>query len=110
MSTILFIIFFTCVTAKETLEPEREKCIRCICNAVSACFSLTNCAKKTIDLNYWLEAGSPVVDTANDDDNIAFSKCIQNDECVLTTIDQYTKETIAFTGVKMKQVHQIFDK
>jgi hypothetical protein len=94
--TSLILICFLCSNIHSRLSPEDEQCVRCICEASTACFSILECAKKGISVDYWRQAGALVVTggVVKDQSDDAYAECIQDESCVLETIDSYTKKIL----------------
>ncbi|XP_049826320.1 uncharacterized protein LOC126266436 [Aethina tumida] len=68
------------------------KCVKCLCHARSGCWSRLNCAQYSIHKVYWIQANSPVVDGDSSDDSLAYKHCMQDENCVIETIINYTSQ------------------
>ncbi|XP_017786636.1 PREDICTED: uncharacterized protein LOC108569559 [Nicrophorus vespilloides] len=73
------------------IDTQVHKDIRCLCHAVSGCYFLTNCAKYSVNYEYWQKAGSPVLSVDQIPDQKAYRACILNNNCVLNTINNYVQ-------------------
>lgn len=68
-------------------------CLKCLCHGRSGCYSLTNCAKYSINESYWTLAGSPTVSDEHDGE-LAYKACVQNIDCIRKTIRGYIQSIL----------------
>lgn len=69
---------------------EFYECAKCMCHGVSGCWYRENCAKYSINEEYWRDAGSPSLDETVVDSNQRYKKCMKNENCIVNTIKMYT--------------------
>lgn len=67
-----------------------HKCIECLCHARTGCYNRITCANYSINRSYWETAGSPSLPGDDPDDERSYTKCMQNENCILNTIVGYT--------------------
>lgn len=69
-----------------------QQCINCLCHARSGCWSRYNCARYSINYDYWQKAGSLTVDAEDKpDDEVSYLNCLRNENCIVATIAKYTE-------------------
>ncbi|KAK9717657.1 Destabilase [Popillia japonica] len=72
------------------LNTKMHKCIECLCHARTGCYNRITCANYSINRSYWETAGSPSLPGDDPDDERSYTKCMQNENCILNTIVGYT--------------------
>ncbi|XP_063916949.1 uncharacterized protein LOC135132703 [Zophobas morio] len=91
LTVFLVVMFFTFSEALKNYKgTEIQKCLNCLCHARTGCYSRFNCASYSVNIDYWKFAKSPVVDIDDEPETEqSYKKCMRNENCILTTIDQY---------------------
>lgn len=69
--------------------PDYE-CIKCLCHTVSGCWLRRNCARYSINKDYWQKAGSLSPTDQPKNENQHFHDCMNNENCIVGTILEYT--------------------
>lgn len=88
----VLLIFSFKIVVKYKEDSSEYKCVKCLCHARSGCWSRLNCAQYSIHKVYWIQANSPVVDGDSFDDSLAYKHCMQDENCVIETIINYTSQ------------------
>ncbi|KAJ3645798.1 hypothetical protein Zmor_023430 [Zophobas morio] len=90
--TFVFVVIFvtSCKGIKSYMGTDMQTCFNCLCHARTGCYSRINCAKYSINFDYWKTANSPVVDVDDEPETQqSYKKCMRNENCILATLDQY---------------------
>ncbi|CAH1112592.1 unnamed protein product [Psylliodes chrysocephalus] len=96
-SLVLVFVFALVLIESEGIEDwlshELYPCIKCLCHARSGCWIRQNCARYSIDFNYWKTAGSVVanLDDLPNDKN-SYESCMKDENCIVGTIIQFTEK------------------
>lgn len=89
-------VLICCFTGsmENMLEDEFYECAKCLCHSVSGCWFRENCARYSINQTYWEIAGEPTINFDVKNKVERFSKCMNNENCIVTTIKKYTDNYI----------------
>ncbi|KAL3272710.1 hypothetical protein HHI36_014172 [Cryptolaemus montrouzieri] len=100
LNVIVFFVFIIATNeghSKLLISESEEKCLKCICEASSACTDLLQCAEKTIDEEYWKTAGELIAGGENNrSENTTenYNNCKKDRTCILTTMHFYISFTL----------------
>ncbi|XP_044758967.1 uncharacterized protein LOC123316801 [Coccinella septempunctata] len=78
-------------------SPEDVPCLECVCRASTACNDIYECAKKTIDKEYWSLAGENIAggdDNRKRDSKVNYDNCVKDRICILNTMYYYTNRIL----------------
>ncbi|CAG9862152.1 unnamed protein product [Phyllotreta striolata] len=90
---VLALFLYESEAIKDWKQHPMYPCVKCLCHARSGCWIRQNCAKYSINFNYWKEAGSLVVNLDDPPNNVeSYNACMKDENCIVGTIIQYTQQ------------------